>query len=71
MLPVRGAGLSLSANHQEQDEEKLTKAWRAAMERFQVWASTQSSSHFTFLNLSGQYLQNQVKLEKKEKEKKH
>lgn len=41
------------------------------MERFQVWASTQSSSHFTFLNLSGQYLQNQVKLEKKEKEKKH
>ena len=37
------------------------------MEHFQVRASTQSSSHFTFLHLSGQHLQNQVKLEKEKK----
>lgn len=41
MVPVRGAGPSLSANHQQEDDDEVTKDWCDAVVRcFQVYVST-------------------------------
>lgn len=40
-VPVRGAGPSLSANHQQEDDDELTKDWCDAVVRcFQVYVLT-------------------------------
>lgn len=66
MVPIGGAGLSLSAIHQWQDEDEMTKAWRAAIvTHFQVCASAQSSSYFTLLFQASNFFWKSNEIKKK------
>lgn len=71
MVPIGGAGLSLSAIHQRQDEDEMTKAWRAALvTHFQVRASAQSSSYLTLLFQASNFFFMEIKWNKKRRRKK-